>query len=208
MAQCLKDAVELRIRCAALEVFAQRGFASASVKDIARAAGVSTGNVYRYFESKEVLFEAVVPRELAARLLLLLRRRVRALRGVRALSALAATAPFFALAEELLVFSIRHRLELVILLGHTHDGIHQGFAERVIGMLERLALRHFGELDPSRVLTAETRFVLRLVYENFVRSLVEILANHEQEAAIRAAVAAHSNYHLAGLNGLMSSLGP
>ena len=47
------------IQAAALELFAERGFGSASVDDIAAAAGVTKGAVYHHFETKERLFEAV-----------------------------------------------------------------------------------------------------------------------------------------------------
>lgn len=45
---------------AALEVFAEKGFAAAKLDDIARRAGVSKGALYLYFETKEDIFRAVV----------------------------------------------------------------------------------------------------------------------------------------------------
>jgi AcrR family transcriptional regulator len=45
---------------AALGVFWQHGYAETQVADIARAAGVSTGTVYLYAESKEALFHAAL----------------------------------------------------------------------------------------------------------------------------------------------------
>jgi AcrR family transcriptional regulator len=45
---------------AATKVFAQVGFASTDVQQIAAAAGVGKGTVYRYFPSKEELFLAAV----------------------------------------------------------------------------------------------------------------------------------------------------
>jgi AcrR family transcriptional regulator len=41
-------------------VFTRLGFDGASMNDIARAAGVSKGTLYAYFESKERLFEAMI----------------------------------------------------------------------------------------------------------------------------------------------------
>src|SRR3974377_1660088 len=41
-------------------VFLARGFDAASMGEIARAAGVSKGTLYVYFENKEQLFEAIV----------------------------------------------------------------------------------------------------------------------------------------------------
>ena len=45
---------------AALRVFAQRGFARASNKDVAREAGITPGLIYHYFPSKEGLLKAIV----------------------------------------------------------------------------------------------------------------------------------------------------
>jgi AcrR family transcriptional regulator len=45
---------------AALRVFAEKGFASARMDDIARAAGVTKGTIYLYFENKEAVFKSLV----------------------------------------------------------------------------------------------------------------------------------------------------
>jgi AcrR family transcriptional regulator len=44
-------------------VFLAQGFDAASMNDIARAAGVSKGTLYVYFDNKEQLFEAIVEEE-------------------------------------------------------------------------------------------------------------------------------------------------
>ncbi len=48
------------ICAAALEVFAEKGFAAAKLDEIARRAGVSKGTLYLYFKDKADLFRAVV----------------------------------------------------------------------------------------------------------------------------------------------------
>ncbi|MDP2361579.1 MAG: TetR/AcrR family transcriptional regulator [bacterium] len=44
---------------AAVQVFADQGFAEAKVARIARVAGVATGSVYNYFDSKEDLLHSI-----------------------------------------------------------------------------------------------------------------------------------------------------
>jgi AcrR family transcriptional regulator len=44
-----------RISSAALQLFAEKGFDGTSVRDIARAAGIAEGALYRHFASKEAL---------------------------------------------------------------------------------------------------------------------------------------------------------
>ena len=48
------------ICAAALDTFAEKGFAAARLDEIARRAGVSKGTLYLYFHNKEDLFRAVV----------------------------------------------------------------------------------------------------------------------------------------------------
>jgi AcrR family transcriptional regulator len=48
------------ICAAALDVFAEKGFAAAKLDEIARRAGVSKGTLYLYFKDKAELFRAVV----------------------------------------------------------------------------------------------------------------------------------------------------
>lgn len=48
------------IRC----TFADKGFDGASMQDLARAAGMSVGNFYRYFPSKAAMIEAIVLRDM------------------------------------------------------------------------------------------------------------------------------------------------
>jgi len=45
---------------AAFSVFAEKGYASARVDDVAKRAGISKGLMYLYFKTKEELFKAVV----------------------------------------------------------------------------------------------------------------------------------------------------
>jgi AcrR family transcriptional regulator len=47
------------ILSAALELFVERGFYGTAVPEIAERAGVGAGTIYRYFESKEALVNAI-----------------------------------------------------------------------------------------------------------------------------------------------------
>jgi AcrR family transcriptional regulator len=45
---------------AALQLFSRHGYRATSVRDIAEAAGVSTGNVYHHFPDKETIFKTLL----------------------------------------------------------------------------------------------------------------------------------------------------
>ncbi|MGB9166446.1 MAG: TetR/AcrR family transcriptional regulator [Rhodomicrobium sp.] len=55
-----QDERRAAILAAALDVFAENGFAAARLDDVAQKAGVAKGTLYLYFPDKEALFEALL----------------------------------------------------------------------------------------------------------------------------------------------------
>ncbi|HEX8699896.1 MAG TPA: helix-turn-helix domain-containing protein [Myxococcaceae bacterium] len=198
MVQTRKPETHARVLTAAEQAFAEAGYEGATVAGIAERAGVSTGNVYRYFESKDALFYEVLPETFPATFLRLVRRRVRELARTEDLTALDASAR--AAAEELLRFWIEHRLRVVILLDRAKGSRYQEFAAQFVKTLMRPTLAKL-RADRGVPLTAGTHFVLEQIFRNTVRTIVAILEAHEDEASIRNAFQGFWSYQLAGLAG-------
>lgn len=59
MEEKLSDTM-VKIQQAALEEFSDKGFLGASLRQIVKNAGVTTGAFYGYFSSKEALFASIV----------------------------------------------------------------------------------------------------------------------------------------------------
>jgi AcrR family transcriptional regulator len=55
-----RETREQAILDAALDVFAEKGFAASRLDDVAARAGVAKGTIYLYFASKEALFEGLI----------------------------------------------------------------------------------------------------------------------------------------------------
>lgn len=60
MAQVLKEHVRNDILLAAKQEFLLYGISEASMRDIAKNANVTVGNVYRYYKNKEALADAII----------------------------------------------------------------------------------------------------------------------------------------------------
>jgi len=58
-----REAQQHRILTAAMNCFARSGFHKASMQDICAEAGMSAGNLYRYFRSKESIIAAIAEME-------------------------------------------------------------------------------------------------------------------------------------------------
>lgn len=60
---CRAETRRNQVLCAAAQCFRQSGFHGASMANIARAAGMSVGHIYHYFENKEAIIAAFVAAE-------------------------------------------------------------------------------------------------------------------------------------------------
>jgi AcrR family transcriptional regulator len=195
MPQVLKDEVRARIEAAALEIFAERGYAGAKMTAIAERAGVGTASTYRYYAGKRELFDALVTPALAEEFESLLDRRVRALSRVfRAETTRGADD----LGDELLRFWAAHRLAVVILLDRAEGTDYAAFGARFV---ERLVASTLGELRSRRRATEAVRFVLARIFDNTRRMLAAILEAHADERALREAIDAFWSYQIPGLRG-------
>lgn len=56
----IRNQSKASIQAAALELFGKQGYANTSISQIAKAAGISKGLMYNYFESKEVLLREIL----------------------------------------------------------------------------------------------------------------------------------------------------
>jgi AcrR family transcriptional regulator len=126
---------------AALEVFAQKGFAEARLDDVAARAGVAKGTIYLYFPSKEALFEALVHSGIAAPIEAI---EARILALDLPIEALLRTV-FTFLRVEILGTRRRDIIRLLITEGGRFPAIaefyHREVVSRGLGLLRRLAER-------------------------------------------------------------------
>jgi AcrR family transcriptional regulator len=201
MAQYLKDEIQQSIHRAALKVFALKGFRLAKMTEIAAGANVSTGNVYRYYENKEVLFYALITDEFVEKFKRLFEQRVRNLKEKEGVKNLERDSPFYMMNEEILQFCIENRLQVVILLGHAKDTKYENFPEEIIRMAVKLVFADFIKEKPETKGRETILFNLEQIYRNGIGAMVQILTKFENEDGIRNALGGFSKYHLAGLKG-------
>lgn len=81
--QAQKEATRAKVLAAARALFAEHGYEATTIRDIARAAGMSTGAVFVSWSGKDALYRelyghAPVPPELGAGLLNVVRRALAA----------------------------------------------------------------------------------------------------------------------------------
>lgn len=202
MAQFLKTHIRETIINAALHEFAAYGYLGARIAGIAGQAGVSTGNVYRYFKNKSELFDASISNSFVSELLEKFRRRVAAYpEGVEP-DAIPQNSSFFKVSEELLSFSIKNRLQVLIVLDGAQGTKYEDFSHNLENELTQniLTAFHFEE----NTITREALLVLlQDIYKYYLLGLSAILRRYTDEKSIRSAVDVLSRYHLGGLTNII-----
>lgn len=196
--QTLKPELRERVVRAAEAVFVEDGYQGATMAAIAARAGVSTGNLYRYFESKDALFYTVFPDDLAETLLRLVRKRVRSLVVSDDLGALGSEARDDAAA--LLGFWTEHRASVIVLLSRAEGSRFENVRERFVDALVRPTVSKL-RADAGRPLSHAERLVITNIFENTVRAVVSILEHGRSREEIERAFAGFWSYQLAGLAG-------
>jgi len=199
MPQVLKPEVRERIVTAALEVFAEQDFERATMAKIAERAGLATASLYRYFRTKDELFECAVPAQVVSEFRALIKARVRALGAAR-------SGDPDTTAEAMLRFWVHHRLAVVVLLDRAAGTVHAEFGRTFVEALVKLTLTELRGANPALHLDPAERFTLQQIFENTRSILAAILARHANEAALRCAIAAFWSYQVAGLRGFAAHL--
>ena len=204
MAQRPKEHVREALLAAAARELATHGLGGATLATVAKRAGTSIGNLYKYFQDKDALVAAALPPSLLSTLSKLVRSQVRSLEG-HDLSQLARAHPYRERAADLLEFSLQRRDEVLFLLtraeGTRFGAFRHGLEKDLVG----LALSWARLAHPGYRPSASTRRTLSRIYRGFLGSLADILAREAGQRATRAAVSQFVAYHLAGLRALFAA---
>jgi AcrR family transcriptional regulator len=204
MAQTLKESIRAKIVDAALSAFAEDGWALSSMADISRRAGVSVGNLYRYYSGKTELLEAAISAETAAELEALAARKISAMGGLpldskegRETEARERAALVGGLMEK--------RRELAFLCGGAEGSPREGFPRRFADALvaEFRSYASAVGADAEKLASPLSSALLLSVYENLTLASRSIFREARDGAQMAAALDALIAYHVAGVQRLL-----
>lgn len=205
MPQRLKNEVRARVLSSAAEVFAEKGFVAARLADVAERAGTSPSNIYKYVAHKDALLHAIISPALAARLLRLMRARVRELGSIDHWPS--ANAAGSEHARAFLRFLIDHRLAVLILLRGSQGTRYAHVPQLMTREMLRLASRYVTSRYGDGALAPLLGFTLETTFTRTVDTIGDILASHRDTATIAAAFDLFWRFQLAGLQALLDLRG-
>jgi AcrR family transcriptional regulator len=207
MAQRLKDEVRERIVDAALSVFAEEGWTTTSMALIAERAGLSVGNLYRYFPGKLELLEAAIGADTAAELESLASSRIRSMSGSPLSTRTGREAEEAGRVSFVSAVAGRRR-ELAFLCGGAGGSPREGFPERLADSLAREFQAYALSVgaDPERLDAPMTGVILRSLYRNLAHAFRAIFLSAGSEPELASALDALLGYHIAGVAALLDTL--
>ncbi|MBQ7226923.1 MAG: TetR/AcrR family transcriptional regulator [Clostridia bacterium] len=165
--QVRKVEVEERILESAKAEFLEKGYSGASVARIAKGAGVSVGNFYRYYADKASLLDAVV-----GKVYRYIPKFIADLASTITVMHMPLEEFSTFMSKEMLRVFWKHKTELAILLNKckgTRYGKFRIVIERLVYAIVKS--RNFGERKPSE----HEKLIARLIATGYVNGLLEVL---------------------------------
>lgn len=187
--QILKDEVKQSIRQAALSEFKKHGYLKASIRQIAEAAGITPGNIYRYFKSKDDLFDELIQpiQEQLAEVLRVSKQEVDNTRCTEISDHLLILRKIDA---SLMLLFKESSTELMILLNLSEGSRFATAKQDLITLVHQIIAEVFtAELAPSgSALSRKDELSARMVATTMVEGICLILNEHEDGDTIKMLV--------------------
>lgn len=195
MVQALKEEIRDAIMKSAKREFLKNGFQDTSMRVIAKGAGMSVGNVYHYFRSKEELFGSIVNKKID-QLNALLKKHTNNLLDIgksvshvnfsfqhlETFQNLSMVMELTSLFQDLMVDS---RIELVLILrkskGYKYGNSEEDLVEWIEGVVEK---KMMFEMNKEHLNSSDQIYV-RAIAKGFFESLCELIEQPDSEVDVK-----------------------
>jgi AcrR family transcriptional regulator len=175
--QYLKEDTRIRIISVALEEFSDKGYLDTSMRDIARNAGISIGNIYRYFKNKSDLFNEII--EPAYNRLLLEMGETSYSMTDYSVSLIENNI------DSIMKVLKQYKKQLVILIDKSNGTKYEGTKEESIQYLESRLKEMLMPVLNEKGVKVHDPFVFYLLSSSFMDGFFTILRTYDDPAKIR-----------------------
>jgi len=194
--QILKDEIRQRIVAEALEVFLEKGYEKASMRDLAKKVGTSVSNIYHYFPNKEELFRFIAEP--------MAQRVKQVLEEIITHEAQGATE----LVEEDYVTKALgevikgHRREFLVLMDRSGGTSYENAKAEIISAVETHIIQHHIK-GSKEARHPRGGFLMHFLATNLIEALVEIARHCSDENEVDHSIRSLMKYHIGGVAQLM-----
>lgn len=191
--QVLKEGIRDAIIGSAELLFAENGYDETSINQISRKAGISKGNMYLYFKSKEELFTHVFPPSLPSQISDLIIQRINAV-----MSPLSKGDSHKEAGRLLIDFLINNRLKLLIMLNERNSIILGPVRNKIIEESCE-GFNRFHLSISSTPLNISQKLLLSILYNNLISMIGEVLIVNRNVEEYKLMLEFLLQYHYCGI---------
>jgi AcrR family transcriptional regulator len=197
--QILKDGIRNDIIGAAVKEFYSHGYEQASMRNIAKTAGISVSNTYNYYKSKEALFSSIIEPVFTQ------------VKGIfksslqysgKNLTGDSVSTFTGVLTDMLLQMDTRQRQLLIILAEKSAGTRYEKAKEEMVTLLRM----HFAEAmrtsGKAFQIDENQGFILHIIAANYIDGLLKILKDYRSRQWAEDNLKILLTYHLNGISGL------
>lgn len=179
--QYLKDEVRNRILEAALDEFNLKGYKGSSIRNIAKKASTSVGNFYKYFTSKEELFEKLIGS--------VYHMLMNYIEQFNVIEFNENTREIFDdLTNKLLEMFKENKIELTILLNKSEGSIYKDCKSVFADFITRIVTKTMEYEMSMRGRRLKDNFIIHLLSKNLVENIALILLKKEDADEIKSLI--------------------
>lgn len=201
MAQYKKSNIKDKIDEAAVHVFANLGFETAKISDIARSAQVSVGNIYTYYKGKEEIFYEVVPQSFLDELRNLIYNKIFSANEV-ILNSNNDVNAFWLLNETYIEFMIGNREKILILLSGSQGTKYENIKEELIDFLLNTVKEQYKVGYEKVSKQGKSLLIFKILYEKLIDLIVNVLRESKTVDEAKQFLEIVNKYHLFGITSL------
>lgn len=186
--QILKDEVRKNICETALKEFSAKGFQKASMRSIAGNAGITVGNLYRYFRDKEDLFCSVIS-PAHGRLMNLVNECIELIKHE-------SDAGFIEfISEKILDICKEHKTELLVLFEGSTGTRYESAREDMITVVENFLRGIYDVKENKKRIAVEEPYLLHVIATGFVEGMIMIARHFENAERLRDAASQFISFY-------------
>jgi AcrR family transcriptional regulator len=198
--QKLKEEIRENIIAAAVKEFAELSYEKASMRAIAKAAGISVSNTYNYYSSKEELFNSIVE-PIFVRVKEIFKQSMQESMQ-RGLSGNNVKLSIDSMVNALLEMDA-HQRQLLIILAEKNAGTkYEKSKEEMITLLRMHLAEAVLKPDGATKIDENQGYMLNIIATNYVDGLLKILKDFRSQSWAEGNFRTLLTYHLNGIKAL------
>lgn len=198
-----KDEIKDRIDAAALAVFAEKGYKGAKISDISESAGVSVGNIYRYYKSKDDIFYSNIDESFIEDAKALLAEKISAMGGSDRLSG-AGQEEFSFVNEEVISYMVENRHKTIIVFGKSEGTKYENAKGELVDYIIRKVEESFTEQSGFLEIESIYGFTAGIIYNNLIDMVLSILRESADSQTVTRYLRTVNTYHMFGIEGFLT----